>query len=111
MRKKEPAKIFEELQNHCLFFQDLKIHIIHLILNLPEKIFLDFKSSIEINNLLVKNDDLKKVVYRFKTFLRQKDKMIDPSKRDDLLIQKNLLILDLGFIYLDQNILRMLYMG
>ena len=60
--KKEPAKIFEELQNHCLFFQDLKIHIIHLILNLPEKIFLDFKSSIEINNLLVKSDDLKKVL-------------------------------------------------
>ena len=108
-KQKELVKILEELQNYCLLFKDLKIHIINLILNLPDKMFLDFKSSIEINNLLVKSDDLKKVVYRFKTFLRQKDKTIDPNKRDNLLVQKNLLILDLGFIYLNENILRVLY--
>jgi hypothetical protein len=107
--KKDPVKIFEELQTHCSIFQDLKIHIINLILNLPDKMFVDFKTN--VNNLLVKSDDLKKVVYRFKTFILQKDKMIDHHQRDIMLIQKNLLILDLGFIYLDENILRMLYIG
>ena len=73
--------------------------------------FLDFKSLIELNNLLVKSADMKKVVYRFKSFLQQKDKMIDPNKRDNynLLVHKNLLILDLGFTYLNENILRLLY--
>ncbi len=103
---------FELLYSSTLF-TDLKIVIIKIIEILPEGIFTDFKDDLMIAKL-VTTPEGRNIRKRHRRFINRRAKDVDPTRfnqKFELAVQKNLLLIDLGFIYFIESLLKVLLDG
>ena len=99
-----------ELLHSCTLFTDLKVVIIRVIEILPGDIFTNLKSELMAANLISTPEE-KTLRRRYRRFINRSSKAIDPTRSNkqlEFLIQKNLLLIDLGFIYFIDNLLNKL---
>ena len=97
-----------EFIHSCTLFLDLKIIIIVIIEILHEDMFLNLKNNLMAANLVSTPED-KTLRKKYRRFINKNVKSIDPTRSDqnlELLVQKNLLFLDLGFTYLIDSLLK-----
>ena len=95
--------------NECVIFVDLKVNIIKLIVLLPKEIFIELKGDLLKENVILSPE--KGIRKRYRRFLNKTSKEVDPDNTNEelqLLLYKNLLILDLGFVYLIDSLLHIL---
>ena len=114
--KRDSAKNVRDLFRHCIIFVELKAHIITLIENLDSNIFDAVKEQMQSYELITPNinsgeDNNEFPCKRFRRFINKTFKDIDPTKKTsemELLVKKNSLIFDLGFVYFIQPLLERL---
>ena len=92
---------------NCTIFVDLKVNIIKIIEVLPEDVFQELKNELKKENLFsTPEDGTQKRLRRFLTKCR--DQTEGPNEQLQLLLQKNLLLIDIGFVYLIDSLLHIL---
>ena len=98
------------LMYSCGIFIDLKINIIKIITILPEDIFSDLKSDLLAARLVATPEEgtLRKKFRRFINHLSSNINPIRTDKQLELLVQKNFLLIDMGFTYLADDLLHRL---
>lgn len=109
--EKDKNKMLQELSENCVVFPELKVHIVNLVNILPLNIFLQFKKYL-IDRGLLSTPDENTVDKRFRRLINKTSKEMRLDRNDsviELSIQKNLLLLDLGFTYLNDTLLRNLF--
>jgi len=92
---------------------DLKIAIIKVIEDLPRNIFIELKTEL-VESGLISTPEAKTLRKRYRRFINGLSKIIDPTRSNEeleLLIQKNLLLIDLGYVYFMENLLERLLAG
>ena len=94
----------KEISN-CTIFVDLKVNIAKIIEVLPEDIFLELKEELRKENLFTA-PERGGIRRRFRIFLTKCSEQADSGGQ--LLLQKNLLLLDIGFVYLIDSLLHIL---
>ena len=102
-------KVVNSDVSRCTLFVDLKVNIIKIVLGLSKDLFQELKSEIIKEKLFLplKKDILK----RYRRFLVNTAEQVDPEGTNidlQLLLDKNLLLIDIGFIYLIDSLLHML---
>ncbi len=96
---------------NCKFVVDLKVSIVNLIENMPESIFLELKNLLREEKLYT-TPDLNSIGGQYRVYINTTARTTDPNRSNaglELLIQKNLLILDIGIVYYIDNLLYLLY--
>jgi len=94
---------------NCTVFLDLKVNILNLIQVLPKDIFQKLKE--ELNKEKLFSTPERGIRKRYRRFLIKYTNQVDPSDINEelqLLLNKNLLILDIGFVYLIDSLLYIL---
>jgi hypothetical protein len=110
------SEIFDnifELPSTCNLFLNLKVIIIKIIEMLPEEMFLDLKKELMTTDLISTPED-KTLRKKYRRFINKNVKLIDPArlnKQLELLVQKNLLLIDFGFVYFINSLLEKLLAG
>ncbi len=102
-----------ESWDSCTLFTDLKILIIKIIEVLPEDIFTDLKDELMTANL-VTTPEGRNIRKRHRRLIVRLTKDVDPThsnQKFELAVQKNLLLIDLGFIYFIESLLKVLLDG
>ena len=92
----------------CILYTDLKIAIIKVIEDLPKTIFIELKIELAKNDLL-STPEAKTLRKRCRRFINGMSKTVDPNRTNEaleLLIQKNLLLIDLGYTYFIKSLLK-----
>ena len=95
--------------SNCTIIVDYKINIVKLIESLPKDIFQEFKKELNKESLFSTPDW--GVRARYRKFLINGVKELDPEGTNEqlqLLFYKNLLLIDIGFIYLIDSLLHIL---
>lgn len=112
-REDRAEKCAQELKNYFSIYSELRIHIIHLILNMPTAVFQNLKARLLSQQIgLDVTPNEKSINKKLRRFINQTSRDIDPNRMNenlDLIIQKSLLILLLGFNYVDGNLLSQLF--
>jgi hypothetical protein len=106
-KDKELKEIAPDL-NFCPLFTDLKVSIIKIFEILPEYIFIELKKKMQ-NEELIKMPEEKTIRKKYRRFLNKLAAGYDPARSNpyfELLIQKNLLLIDFGFIYFIEYLLK-----
>jgi len=93
------AKHINEI-SHCTMFVDLTIHIIKIIENLSQDLFYEFRNDITIE---IPDKGIRKRYRKFLIKLMEEREVISDKLR--LLIDKNILLIDLGFSYFIPSLL------
>jgi len=96
-----------ELLKSCELYLDLKVLLVLIIEDLPSVIFLKLKSDL-IKDSLVSSTDHKGLRKRYRRFINKCSKDSRMDNRHELLVQKNLLLVDMGFIYFIESLLKTL---
>src|SRR3989441_219271 len=95
------------------YVYDLKVAIVKVIEDLPRNIFMELKVKLMRENLL-STSEVKTLQKRYRRFINGASKIIDPQRTNEtleLLIQKNLLLIDLGYAYFTESLLERLLAG
>ena len=95
------------------YVYDLKVAIVKVIEDLPRNIFMELKVKLMRENLL-STPEVKTLRRRYRRFINGAAKIIDPQRTNEtleLLIQKNLLLIDLGYVYFTESLLERLLAG
>jgi hypothetical protein len=90
-------------------FVDLKVNVVKIIEVLPEDIFLELKNELKKENLLSTPE--RHIRKRYRMFLIKCTEQTDsggPNEQVQLLLHKNLLLIDIGFVYLIDSLLHIL---
>jgi hypothetical protein len=88
-------------------FTDLKVVIITIVETLPEEVFLDLKSQLKGADL-VQTPEEKTLRRKYRRFINKSSKTINPDRTNsklELLVQKNLLLIDVGFVYIFESLM------
>ena len=107
------VNVAPELLDSCTLFTDLKILIIRIIEVLLEDIFTELKEEL-IRANLVTTPEGRNIRKRHRRFIIRLAKDVDPmhsNQKFELTVQKNLLLIDLGFIYFIESLLKVLLDG
>jgi hypothetical protein len=91
----------------CTIFVDFKINIIKIIEALAKDIFQELKKG--LNNEKLFSSSKRGIRKRYRKFLVKRVEELDPEGTNEelqLLLYKNLLFIDMGFIYLMDSLLR-----
>jgi hypothetical protein len=102
-----------DILKSCTLFTNLKIAIIKVIEELPKNIFIELKIELGKKDLL-STPEVKTLRKRYRRFINGASKIIDPNRTNEtleLLIQKNLLLIDLGYVYFIESLLERLLDG
>ena len=103
-----PAGNIEDISN-CTIFVDLKVNTIKIIQILPKNIFQEFKDELKKENLFSNPErGIRKRLRRFLTWCTEQIGSRDVNEQLQLLLNKNLLLIDIGFVYLIDSLLHML---
>lgn len=99
-----------DIMENFTIYIDLKVSFINIIEHLKENIFKDVKKKFIFQKFLEtkKESDFR----RFRKFINEISKTLDPSRADislELAIQKNLLLIDLGFDYISDDLFKLFY--
>ena len=95
--------------SNCTIFVDLKVNIIKIIEVLPKNIFMEVKNELKKENLLSTSEqDTRKRFRRFLTKCTEQTDSGGPDEQVQLLLHKNLLLIDIGFVYLIDSLLHIL---
>ena len=100
----------DEILNTCALFTQFKCLIINIIEELPEEIFLLLKVDL-IAVKLISTPDEGTIRRKYRRFLNKYSRELyhtQSNKELELLVQKNLLLIDLGFIYFIDILLKRL---
>ena len=100
------TNIFADLSSNS-FINGLNFLIVTVIENLPVNIFQELKRVLVGENLS-QSPIQPGVLKRYRYFITKRANVIDPTRSDDklqLLIYKNLLLIDLGFAYFIESLL------
>ena len=102
------AKYNEDISS-CTILVDLKVNIIKIIEVLPEDVFQELKNELKKENLFsTPEDGTQKRFRRFLTKCREQTDSGGPNEQLQLLLYKNLLLIDIGFAYLIDSLLHIL---
>ena len=104
------SDIISDIIKSSVLYTDLKVAIIKVIEVLPRNIFMELKVKLMEEDLLSTPEE-KTLRKRYRRFINGASKIIDPQRTNEaleLLIQKNLLLIDLGYIYLVESLLERL---
>jgi len=99
-----------DLVESSTLYSNLKVITVLLIEELPEQIFQELKVKLKEANLMEMPDG-RTLGRKYRRFINRCSKSIDPTsmnKEFELLIQKNVLLIDLGFIYFMASLLKKL---
>jgi len=110
-RNRGEDKNLQDLQYYRSLFVDVKFYIITIIEGSSEQFFIQLKQKL-MDNALVFTPDERTIGKRYRMFINKRAKFIDRTRSSnqlELLIQKNFLLLDLGFIYLLDELLAELF--
>ena len=103
------AAYIEDIRN-CTVFVDLKVNIIKIIEVLPKNAFQELKEELNKENLFSAPE--RGIRKRFKRFLNKcteaKGSNEPLNEQLQLLLSKNLLLIDIGFVYLIDSLLHIL---
>ena len=108
--KELQARAIFELLRPCSLYSDFKVLIVQIIEDMPKNIFLELKDHLTRQQLILIPEG-GSLCKRYRRIIKEFSEDIDPSKFNDelrLLIQKNKFLLDIGFIYLNKNLLKQL---
>ena len=95
--------------NNCIFVTNLKVQVLIMIQCLPKTFFVGFKGKL-IENNLVQTPENGFIGKHYHRFINKTSKLLDPRRSNnelELLVQKNLLLLDLGFVYFIEELLKL----
>jgi len=95
--------------SNCTIFIDLKVNIAKIIEVLPEFMFLELKNELKKENLLSFPE--RHARKRIRMFLIKCAEQTDSGGSNEqlqLLLYKNLLLIDIGFVYLIDSLLHIL---
>src|SRR3989442_2912412 len=96
------SDIISDIIKSSVLYTDLKAAIIKVIEVLPRNIFMELKVKLMEEDLLSTPEE-KTLRKRYRRFINGASEIIDPQRTNEaleLLIQKNLLLIDLGYIYI-----------
>ena len=92
------------MEHHGSLFIDIKFYIISIIEGSNERFFVQLKQKL-MHNRLVFTPEERTIGKRYRLFINRCAKQIEINNELELLIQKNLLLLDLGIVYLFDHLL------
>jgi hypothetical protein len=108
----QTSEALPDVIKSCVFFTDLKVAIITVIEELPRKIFVELKAKLMKENLISTPEPGEKSLRRkYRRFINGFSKIVDPNRSNEaleLLIQKNLLLIDIGYVYFIESLIKML---
>ena len=97
------ASSIKDFSNSTIFI-DLKVNIVKIIEVLPEDIFQELKNELKKENLFSTPE--RGILRRFRIFLNKCAEQTDSGGQ--LLLHKNLLLIDIGLVYLMDSLLHIL---
>ena len=92
-----------------MLFVDLKVNIIRIIEDLPKDIFQELKEELNEEKLFSTPD--RGIRKRYRKFIIKRTEQFDSGGLNEqlqLLLYKNLLLIDIGFVYLIDSLLHIL---
>ncbi len=98
-----------KITNNCIFFTNLKVQVLNMIQCLPEAFLIEFKVKL-IERDLIQTPENGSIGKHYRRFINKTSKLVDPRRSNnelELLVQKNLLLLDLGFVYFIEELLKL----
>jgi hypothetical protein len=104
------STIISEVLKSSVFYTNLKAAVILVIEDLPSDVFIELKGLLIRENLVSTPED-KTLRKKYRRFINELSRVIDPTRSNEdleLLVQKNLLLLDLGFEHLLESLLKRL---
>ena len=93
----------------CIFFTNLKVQVLNMIQCLPETFLIQFNVKL-IERDLIQTPENGSIGKLYRRFINKTSKLVDPRRSNnelELLVQKNLLLLDLGFVYFIEELLKL----
>ena len=99
-----------EIFKSSILYTELKAIIIKVIEELPKNIFTELKVKL-MEMDLVSTPDVKTLRKKCRRFINEMSKIVDPNRSNEvleLLIQKNFLLIDLGYVYFIESLLKRL---
>ena len=99
-----------EIFKSCILYTELKAIIIKVIEELPKNIFTELKVKLMGENLL-SIPDAKTLRKKYRRFINGMSKIVDPNRSNEALelaIQKNILLIDLGYVCFIESLLKSL---
>ena len=88
--------------SNCTMFADLKLHVVKIIENMPKDMFHELKSEFKIEPV---ERGIRKRFKRFLTKCAEDKYPSGISEKLQLLLDRNYLLLDLGFTYFIDSLL------
>ena len=104
------SDIISDVVKTSIFYSNLKLLIIKVIEDVPKNVFIELKAEL-MKQLLVTTPTEKSLRKKCRRFLNGLTKIVDPNRSNEdleLLVQKNLLLIDLGFVYFIESLLKRL---
>jgi hypothetical protein len=106
----QTSETLPDVIKSCVFFTDFKISIIKVIEKLPRNIFVELKAKL-LREKLVSTPEDKSLRKKYRRFINGISNIADPNRLNEplqLLIHKNLLLIDLGYVYFIEDLLKRL---